>query len=78
MSSRSNKMVELGPGRSPPVTIVPMPEEERAEMGECCPISPANGPQASRRRAFQRALFSANTWNALRYAGEVPARDWDK
>jgi hypothetical protein len=28
-----NKMVELGAEQSPPVTIVPMPAGERAEMG---------------------------------------------
>lgn len=69
------QLVALGANQNPPVTITPLPEEERIRWAESLPDiasewATANGEAASE--------FLSAYMDALRAAGEEPLRDWDQ
>jgi TRAP-type C4-dicarboxylate transport system substrate-binding protein len=73
-----NKMVELGAGQNPPVTIVEMPEGELIKWVNKMPDIANEWAEPLEARGIPAKAFVADYMAALRARGEVPARDWDK
>lgn len=73
-----NKMVELGAGQNPPVTIVPMPAEERAAWVNLLPDLAGDWAGPLDERGIPATEFMAQYMEGLRARGETPVRDWDK
>jgi TRAP-type C4-dicarboxylate transport system substrate-binding protein len=73
-----NKMVELGAGQTPPVTIVEMPEEERAAWVNALPDIAGEWADGLEAEGIPARAFLSAYMESLRYAGEQPLRDWDK
>jgi TRAP-type C4-dicarboxylate transport system substrate-binding protein len=71
-------MVKNGAEQSPPVTIVPMPAGERQKWVDMLPDLAGEWAASVDAQGGQGTAFLAEYMNALREAGEVPARDWDK
>jgi len=73
-----NKMVELGAGQNPPVTIIPMPESERDAWVDLLPSLGAEWAAPLEERGLPARAFLQQYMDLLRQRGETPARDWDK
>ncbi|MBU2485220.1 MAG: TRAP transporter substrate-binding protein DctP, partial [Alphaproteobacteria bacterium] len=73
-----NLMVKNGAEQSPPVTIVPMPASERQKWVDMLPDLAGEWAASVDAQGGQGTAFLSEYMNALREAGEVPARDWDK
>jgi len=73
-----NLMVKNGAEQSPPVTIVKMPAGERQAWVDMLPDLAGEWAASVDAQGGQGTAFLAEYMNALRAAGEVPARDWDK
>lgn len=73
-----NKMVELGAGQNPPVTIVEMPEGELVKWVNKMPDLAREWAAPLDARGIPASEFIADYMEALRSRGETPARDWDK
>ena len=73
-----NKMVELGAGQNPPVTIVEMPEGELVKWVNKMPDVAADWAAPLEDRGIPAKEFLAAYLEGLRARGETPARDWDK
>ncbi|MCC0035022.1 MAG: C4-dicarboxylate TRAP transporter substrate-binding protein [Hoeflea sp.] len=71
-------MVKNGAEQSPPVTIVPMPASERQKWVDMLPDLAGEWAASVDAQGGQGTAFLGEYMNALRAAGEVPARDWDK
>ena len=71
-------MVKNGADQSPPVTIVPMPASERQKWVDMLPDLAGEWAASVDAQGGQGTAFLGEYMNALRAAGEVPARDWDK
>lgn len=71
-------MVKNGATQSPPVTIVPMPASERQKWVDMLPDLAGEWAASVDAQGGQGTAFLGEYMNALREAGEVPARDWDK
>ena len=73
-----NLMVKNGSEQSPPVTIVPMPASERQKWVDMLPDLAGEWAASIDAQGGQGTAFLGEYMNALRAAGETPARDWDK
>ncbi|GAB4511829.1 MAG: hypothetical protein Tsb0019_07720 [Roseibium sp.] len=73
-----NKMVELGAGQTPPVTIVEMPLEERKAWVDALPDIAGEWAEGLEAEGIPARAFLSAYMESLRYAGEQPLRDWDK
>tara|TARA_R110002126_G_C10490649_1_gene504111 strand:+ start:15790 stop:16863 length:1074 start_codon:yes stop_codon:yes gene_type:complete len=73
-----NKMVELGADQSTPVTIVPMPAEERAKWVNGLPNLAGEWAEGLEARGIPAKAFLSDYMNGLRAGGDTPVRDWDK
>ncbi|GHD55834.1 ABC transporter substrate-binding protein [Thalassobaculum fulvum] len=73
-----NKMVELGAGQNPPVTIVPMPASERAKWVSLLPDLAGDWAASLEQRGLPAREFMKQYMEGLRARGEKPVRDWDK
>jgi TRAP-type C4-dicarboxylate transport system substrate-binding protein len=73
-----NKMVELGANQNPPVTIVPMPAEERAKWVSLLPDLAGDWAASLEQRGLPAREFMKQYMEGLRARGEKPVRDWDK
>ena len=73
-----NKMVELGAGQNPPVTIVPMPPAERAKWVDSLPDLAGEWAASVEQRGIPAREFLVQYMEGLRARGEKPVRDWDK
>ena len=73
-----NIMVEQGAGQNPPVTIVPMPAEERANWVNLLPDLTGEWAAPLEARGIPANAFIAEYMDGLRARGETPVRDWDK
>jgi TRAP-type C4-dicarboxylate transport system substrate-binding protein len=72
------KMVELGKGQNPPVTISEMSEEDRAKWVNGMPDIASEWAAAAEARGLPGKDFMAAYMEGLRKRGEKPVRDWDK
>ncbi|MEZ5666015.1 MAG: C4-dicarboxylate TRAP transporter substrate-binding protein [Alphaproteobacteria bacterium] len=72
-----NKMVELGAGQTPPVTIIPMPQEQRAAWVGLLPNLAAEWAAPLDDQGLPASDFMRQYMQALRDRGETPVRDWD-
>ncbi|WP_439154304.1 C4-dicarboxylate TRAP transporter substrate-binding protein [Yoonia sp.] len=73
-----NLMVENGADQDPPVTIVPMPAGERQAWVDMLPDLAGEWAASVDAQGAPGTEFLAEYMDALRAAGETPARDWDK
>jgi hypothetical protein len=73
-----NKMVELGAEQTPPVTIVPMPAEERQKWVDMLPNLAGEWADGLEAEGIPARAFLSAYMESLREAGEAPLRDWDK
>lgn len=73
-----NKMVELGAGQNPPVTILEMPEGETKKWADKLPNITADWAATQEARGIPAKAFLKAYMDALRAHGETPVRDWDK
>lgn len=73
-----NKMVELGADQTPPVTIVQMPAEERANWVNALPDLAGEWAAPLEARGIPANAFITQYMDGLRARGEIPVRDWDK
>jgi TRAP-type C4-dicarboxylate transport system substrate-binding protein len=73
-----NKMIELGSGQDPAVTIVPMPDGELVKWVNKMPNIASEWAEPLDARGIPATEFIAAYMQALRDRGETPARDWDK
>jgi TRAP-type transport system periplasmic protein len=71
-----NKMVELGAGQNPPVTIVVMPPEERAKWVNKLPDLAGEWATQLESQGVPAKEFLAAYMDGLRQRGETPMRDW--
>jgi TRAP-type C4-dicarboxylate transport system substrate-binding protein len=72
------KMVELGAGQNPPVTISEMSAEDRQAWVDGMPNIAAEWAAEAEARGLPGKAFLAAYMEGLRARGEKPARDWDK
>lgn len=72
------KMVELGAGQSTPVTIIPMPQEERAAWVAALPDLAADWAAPLEDRGIPARQFLKDYMAGLRARGEEPVRAWDE
>ncbi|WP_157014266.1 C4-dicarboxylate TRAP transporter substrate-binding protein [Mesorhizobium xinjiangense] len=73
-----NKMVELGAEQSPPVTIVPMPTEERQKWVDMLPNLAGDWAAQLEEQGVPAKAFVKEYMNALREKGVEPSRAWDE
>lgn len=73
-----NKMVELGSGQNPPVTIIPMSAAERAKWVNLLPNLAGDWAAPLDQRGVPARQFMKQYMEGLRARGEKPVRDWDK
>lgn len=73
-----DKMVELGADQDPPVTIIPMPQEERAAWVNALPNLAQEWAAPLEERGLPARDFMREYMEALRSHGENPVRDWDE
>jgi TRAP-type C4-dicarboxylate transport system substrate-binding protein len=72
------KMVELGAGQTPPVTISELPAEDRQKWVDSLPDIAGEWAADAESRGLPGKAFMKAYMEGLRAAGEKPARDWDK
>lgn len=72
------RIVELGAGQNPPVTLTVMPEEERQRWVDALPDLAGEWVQAGEARGLPAREFLSAYMDGLRARGETPARDWDR
>ena len=72
------KMVELGAGQNPPVTISEMPAADRQKWVDGLPDLAGEWAADAESRGLPGKAFMKAYMDGLRAAGEKPARDWDK
>ncbi|WP_112322952.1 C4-dicarboxylate TRAP transporter substrate-binding protein [Oceanibium sediminis] len=73
-----NLMVQNGAEQDPPVTIVPMPASERQAWVDMLPDLAGEWAASVDALGAPGTEFLGEYMQALRDAGETPARDWDK
>ncbi|ALA17709.1 MULTISPECIES: C4-dicarboxylate TRAP transporter substrate-binding protein [unclassified Chelatococcus] len=73
-----NKMVELGARQSPPVTIIPMPAEERQKWVDMLPNLAAEWAAKLEGQGVPANAFVKEYMGALRARGVEPSRNWDE
>jgi TRAP-type C4-dicarboxylate transport system substrate-binding protein len=73
-----NKMVELGADQSTPVTIVVMPEEERAKWVNGLPNIAGEWAASLEEKGLPANDFLAQYLDGLRARGIQPVRNWDQ
>jgi TRAP-type C4-dicarboxylate transport system substrate-binding protein len=71
------KMVELGAGQNPPVTISELPAAERQKWVEILPDIAGEWAAATEAKGIPAKAFLKAYMEGLRAAGEKPARNWD-
>lgn len=72
------KMVELGKGQNPPVTISELPAGDRQKWVDGLPDIAGEWAADAESRGLPGKAFMKAYMEGLRAAGEKPARDWDK
>lgn len=72
-----DKMVELGAEQDPPVTIIPMPQEERAAWVQALPNLAEEWAAPLEEQGLPARAFMQEYMEALRKLGEEPVRAWD-
>lgn len=72
------KMVELGKGQNPPVTISELPDGDRQKWVDGLPDIAGEWAADAESRGLPGKAFMKAYMEGLRAAGEKPARDWDK
>jgi TRAP-type C4-dicarboxylate transport system substrate-binding protein len=72
------KMVEIGKGQNPPVTISEMSAEDRQKWVDGLPDIAGEWAAAGEAKGLPAKAFLKSYMDGLRAAGEKPARDWDK
>ncbi|TYR33191.1 hypothetical protein FY036_09060 [Mesorhizobium microcysteis] len=72
------KMVELGAGQNPPVTVSEMSEEDRTAWVNGLPDIAGEWAADGEARGLPAREFLAAYMEGLRARGETPVRDWDK
>jgi TRAP-type C4-dicarboxylate transport system substrate-binding protein len=78
MTFALNKMVELGAEQSPPVTIVPMPAEERQKWVDMLPNLAGEWASQLEDNGVPAKAFVKEYMDALRAKGVEPSRAWDE
>jgi len=73
-----NKMVELGAEQSPPVTIVPMPAEERQKWVDMLPNLAGEWAAQLEENGVPAKAFVKEYMDGLRAKGVEPSRAWDE
>jgi TRAP-type transport system periplasmic protein len=73
-----NKMIELGAGQSPPVTVSDLPASDRQKWVDTLPDLAGEWAAQTDERGIPGSEFLAAYMNELRERGEKPARAWDK
>lgn len=73
-----NKMVELGAGQTPPVTISPLAPERRARWVKALPDLAGDWVKDINGRGLDGTGFLKAYMDGLRARGETPIRAWDK
>ncbi|WP_159592309.1 C4-dicarboxylate TRAP transporter substrate-binding protein [Chelativorans xinjiangense] len=72
------KMLEIGAGQNPPVTMTEMSQEDRAAWVNGMPNIAADWATDVAARGLPAREFLAAYMDGLRARGEKPVRDWDK
>jgi len=72
------RMVELGAGQNPPVTITELPDGDRQKWVDGLPNIAGEWAADAESRGLPGKEFMKAYMEGLRAAGEKPARDWDK
>ncbi|MGE0503477.1 MAG: C4-dicarboxylate TRAP transporter substrate-binding protein [Rhizobiaceae bacterium] len=72
------KMVELGAGQNPPVTISELPDGDRQKWVDGLPDIAGEWAADGESRGLPAKEFMKAYMEGLRAKGEKPARDWDK
>jgi TRAP-type transport system periplasmic protein len=73
-----NQMVELGAEQDPPVTIIQMPEEERAAWVKVLPNLASEWAEPLEAQGLPARAFMQEYMEGLRTRGETPVRNWDE
>lgn len=73
-----NKMVELGADQNPPVTISPLPPEQRERWVNSLPDLAGEWVKDINSRGLDGEAFLKAYMDGLRERGEEPIRAWDK
>lgn len=71
-------MVKKGATQTPPVTVVTMPAGERQAWVDLLPDLAGDWAASVDKQGAPGTAFLSEYMGALRAAGEVPVRDWDK
>lgn len=71
------KIVELGAGQNPPVTLTVMPDAMRQQWVDALPDLAGEWAADAESRGLPGKEFLAAYMEGLRSRGETPARDWD-
>lgn len=72
------KMVELGAGQNPPVSVSELPAEDRQKWVDGLPDIAGEWAADTEARGLPGKAFLKAYMDGLRSNGEKPARDWDK
>lgn len=72
------KMVELGAGQNPPVSVSELPAEDRQKWVDGLPDIVGEWAADAEARGLPGKAFLKAYMDGLRASGEKPARDWDK
>ncbi|HWK64623.1 MAG TPA: C4-dicarboxylate TRAP transporter substrate-binding protein [Rhizobiaceae bacterium] len=72
------KMIELGAGQNPPVTVVELPAGDRQKWVDGLPDIAGEWATEAEARGLPGKAFVKAYMDGLRAKGEKPARDWDK
>ena len=73
-----DKMVELGKGQNPPVTISELPDGDRRKWVDGLPDIAGEWAADAESRGLPGKEFLKAYMDGLRAAGETPARNWDQ
>ncbi len=73
-----DQMVELGAEQNPPVTIIPMPQEERTAWVNALPNLAEEWAGSLEQQGLPARAFMKEYMEALRSRGETPVRPWDE
>jgi TRAP-type C4-dicarboxylate transport system substrate-binding protein len=73
-----DKMVEIGKDQSPPVTITPLPAEERRKWVDGLPNIAKDWADAAEAKGLPGREFLKAYLAGLKARGETPGRDWEE
>ncbi|NIM41187.1 MAG: hypothetical protein GTN84_08790 [Hydrogenophaga sp.] len=73
-----NRMVELGKGQNPPVTVTPLPESERRKWIDGMPNLAQEWVKNNEGRGVQAKPLLTQYMAAMKARGAKPERDWER